>query len=192
MNTHVLILAACICLPTTLFATPYDHIHLAATNALEAAQWYAKHFGGTPSRFRNSSDTSLPIDRASFGTISVIFYERDPGQGSVGTGVDHIGFSMGNVEEVFNGVVADGGTALGELRAFNGMTLGFVEGPWGTKIELIDDASLRGVHHIHLSSPDPAATLAWYQDIFGGESAQFGGALPGINYGNFRLRVWGQ
>lgn len=186
MTRSALCLLALLALPTTLFATPYDHIHLAADNALEAAQWYARHFGGTPTRFRDSSDTSLPIDRVKIGDIYIIFFERDPGEGSVGSGVDHIGFSMGNVEQVFNAVVADGGTGLGDLRAFNGMTLGFVEDPWGTKIELIDDAELRGVHHVHLSSADPAATLAWYQNVFGGETAQFGGALPGIHYGN----VW--
>ncbi len=184
MKIRTLLQLACFVLPATLSATPYDHIHLAADNAFEAAQWYAKHFGGTPTRFRDSSDTSLPIDRVKMGDIYVIFYERDPGEGSVGSGVDHIGFSLPNLAEVFGAAVADGGTALGELRAFNGMALGFIEDPWGTKIELIDDAELRGAHHIHLSTPDPAATLAWYQDTFKGESAQFGGALPGVHFGN--------
>ncbi|MSR10177.1 MAG: hypothetical protein EXR84_00020 [Gammaproteobacteria bacterium] len=187
MKLRELLLTTLFLLPASLFATPYDHLHLAADNALEAANWYAKHFGGTPTRFRNSSDTSLPIDRIKLGDIYVIFYERDPGAGSVGSGVDHIGFSMPNVESVFNAIIADGGKGLGELRAFNGMTLGFVEDPWGTKIELIDDSAMRGVHHIHLSSADPAGTLAWYQNIFGGEAAQFGGALPGIHYGNIWL-----
>lgn len=184
MNFRALLLAVGFCMPASLLATPYDHLHLAADNVLEAVQWYAKHFGGRPTRFRDSSDASLPIDRAAFGNIFFVFYERDPGEGSVGSGVDHIGFSMSNVAEVVNAVVADGGKSLGELREFNGMTLGFVEDPWGTKIELIDDTALRGVHHIHLSSADPTATLAWYQNIFGGEMAQFGGALPGVFYGD--------
>lgn len=49
---------------------------------------------------------------------------------------------------------------------------------------MIDDAELHGAHHIHLSAADPAATVAWYQDTFKGESAQFGGALPGVHFGN--------
>jgi catechol 2,3-dioxygenase-like lactoylglutathione lyase family enzyme len=187
MKYRKVLLAFVFYLPLALYATPFDHIHLAADNALEAAQWYSRHFDGTPTRFRDSSDTSLPIDRAKFGDIFVIFYGRDPGPGSVGSGVDHISFSLSNVEEVFDAIIADGGKGLGELREFNGMTLGFVEDPWGTKIELIDDAALRGVHHIHLSSADPAATLDWYQNIFGGETAQFGGAVPGIHYGNIWL-----
>lgn len=165
-------------------ATPYDHIHLAAPNAQEAAQWYARHFGGRVGRFRDSQDSSLPQDRAYFDGISVIFFERDPGEGSVGSGVDHIGFSLPNVEQVFNAAVADGATSLGDLRSFNGMTLGFLVDPWGTKIELIDDPELRGAHHIHLSTEDPEATLAWYLETFGGEAKLFGGALPGVHYGN--------
>jgi len=169
----------------TVYATPYDHIHLAAPDTTEAAQWYAKHFEGRASRFRDSNDTSLPIDRAMFDGISIVFAAREPGEGSVGTGVDHIGFSISNVEEAINAAVADGAKGIGDLISFGGMTIGFIEDPWGTKIELIDDSSLRGIHHIHLSTPDPAATLQWYQNIFGGESALFADVLPGIKYGDF-------
>lgn len=168
-----------------VLATPYDHLHLAAPDTTEAAQWYARHFDGRASRFRDSSDTSLPIDRAMFDNISIVFAEREPGEGSVGSGVDHIGFSVSNVEEVFNAAVADGAKGLGDLISFSGMTIGFIEDPWGTKIELINDTSLRGLHHVHLSTPDPEATLQWYQNTFGGESAQFAGVLPGIKYGDF-------
>ena len=165
-------------------ATPYDHIHLAAPDTEAAANWYVKHFGGRASRFRDSTDTDLPIDRVMYDNIAVVFFERDPGAGSVGSGVDHIGFSLSNVEEVYNAAVADGATGLGDLISFRGMTIGFIEDPWGTKIELIDDSSLRGMHHIHLSTPDPEGTLAWYLENFGGESDNFAGVLPGVNYGN--------
>ena len=171
-------------------AAPYDHIHLTATNAQEAVNWYVKHFGGEAGRFDRSGDgTMYPIDRVFYDDIAVIFFEREPTGGSVGTGVDHIGFSMSNVEQVVERVVADGGTQLGDFIEFSGMQLAFVEDPWGTKIEIIDDPDLRGTHHLHLSSPDPEGTLAWYGDNFGGESAQFAGVLPGLNYGNIWLLV---
>lgn len=165
-------------------ATPYDHIHLAAPDTEAAANWYVKHFGGRASRFRDSNDTSLPIDRVMYDNIAVVFFERDPGEGSVGSGVDHIGFSLSNVEEVYNAAVADGATGLGDLISFRDMTIGFIEDPWGTKIELIDDSNLRGMHHVHLSTPDPEGTLAWYRDSFGGTPDNFAGVLPGIFYGN--------
>lgn len=174
---------------TQSFAVPYDHIHLAATNSAEAVNWYVKHFGGEPARFLRSTDTNYPIDRVMYGDIAVIFFERDPGEGSVGSGADHFGFSMSNVAEVVANVVEDGGTQLGDLVEFGGMQIGFVEDPWGTKIEIIDDPELRGMHHLHLSSPDPESTLKWYAENFGGSSEQWKGALPGLNYGDIWLLV---
>jgi catechol 2,3-dioxygenase-like lactoylglutathione lyase family enzyme len=170
-------------------ATPYDHIHLAADDAEQAVNWYVKHFGGEATRFLRSTDTELPIDRVMYGDIAVIFFERDPGEGSVGSGVDHFGFSVGNVPELVADIVADGGTQLGDFVEFSGMQIGFVEDPWGTKIELINDPELRGMHHLHLSSPDSQATLQWYADNFGGESERWKDVLPGLNYGDIWLLV---
>lgn len=169
-------------------ALPYDHLHLTATNAEEAVNWYAKHFGGTPGSFnRGDADVvQYPIDRVFYNDLSVIFFEREPTGGSVGTGVDHIGFSMANVEEIAANVLADGGQQIGDFVEFSGMTIAFVVDPWGTKIELIDDPDTRGLHHIHLSSPQPQETLTWYQTIFGGEIVQWKGVLSAINYSD----VW--
>lgn len=171
----------------SLIAAPYDHIHLAAPDAAEASAWYVKHFGGKPTGFRGATGPDEPINRVYYGDIAVIFSAREPSGGSVGSGVDHFGFSMPNVAEVVAAVSADGGKNLGDLREFQGMTLGFVEDPWGTKIEIIDDPNLRGAHHVHLSSSDPEATLDWYANTFGGERAKFADTLPGINYGNIWL-----
>ena len=189
MKKLLLLTAVLLFVSAKSLAAPYDHIHLAATDAREAVNWYVKHFGGQAARFLRSTDTSLPIDRVMYGDIAVIFFERDPGEGSVGSGVDHFGFSMPNVAEVVARVVENGGRQLGELVEFGGMQIGFVEDPWGTKIEIIDDPELRGMHHLHLSSPDPEATLEWYGQNFGGEREQWKGALPALNYGDILLMV---
>lgn len=170
-------------------STPYDHIHLTANNAREAVDWYIKHFGGEAGRFRRSNDSELPIDRVFYGDIAVIFFEREPTGGSVGTGVDHISFSQANVEETIANIVADGGTQIGNIIEFAGMQLGFVEDPWGTKIEIIDDPALRGTHHLHLSSTNPQETLRWYEANLGGRMETFGGALPGLHYDTIWLFV---
>ena len=52
---------------------------------------------------------------------------------------------------------------------------GFIFDPWGTRIELIEDADHLGFHHVHLSATDPAATLAWYRDVLGGEDSSLSG-----------------
>ncbi len=189
MKKLFLLTAILLFIPVKSIAAPYDHIHLAATSSQEAVNWYVKHFGGEAARFLRSTDTSFPIDRVMYGDIAVIFFEREPGAGSVGSGADHFGFSMSNVAEVVASVVEDGGKQLGELVEFGGMQIGFVEDPWGTKIEIIDDPDLRGMHHLHLSSPNPAATLDWYSENFGGERETWKGALPALNYGDIWLMV---
>jgi len=161
-------------------AADYGHIHLTAPDTDAAARWYAKHFDG-------EIGPGETTNRATFGNILVVFYGREPTAGSVGSGVDHIGFSMPNVAEKMAVIVADGGTSLGDLIDFGGMTIGFVEDPWGTKIELIDDPELRGTHHIHLSTPNPEATLSWYANAVGGEISKFKGQLDGLFYGDIWL-----
>jgi lactoylglutathione lyase len=172
-------------------AVPYDHLHLSATSAQEAVNWYSKHFGGIPGSFnRGDADVvQYPVDRVFYDDLSVIFFEREPTGGSMGTGVDHIGFSMANVDEITANVLADGGEQIGDFVEFSGMKIAFVVDPWGTKIELIDDPETRGLHHIHLSSLKPRETLTWYQSIFGGEIVQWKGVLPAINYSDVWLMV---
>ena len=190
MKKHFLLLILAVIFVAKSFAAPYDHVHLTAPDALEAVNWYVKHFGGEAGRFARASDGAVyPIDRVFYDDIALIFFEREPTGGSVGTGVDHIGFSLRNVEEVVTNIIQDGGTQLGDFIEFSGMKIAFVEDPWGTKIELINDADLRGMHHLHLASADPERTLAWYAENFGGESDSFAGVLPGLNYGNIWLLV---
>ena len=57
-------------------AVPYDHVHLTATNAQEAVNWYVKHFGGKAGRFtRGDGDTvQYPIERIS---LEYIFEHSD-------------------------------------------------------------------------------------------------------------------
>ncbi len=191
MRIFLLLLASLLLSNGLIAAVPYDHVHLAAPSAREAVDWYVKHFGGVAGGFNkgDADRVEYPTDRVFYDEISVIFFEREPTGGSVGTGVDHIGFSIANVEEATAAIVADGGTQLGGLIEFSGMKVAFIEDPWGTKIELIDDPETRGLHHVHLSSPEPQETLDWYQQNFGGEIVQWKGVLPAINYSDVWLLV---
>ena len=55
-------------------AVPYDHVHLTATNAREAVNWYSKHFGGTPGSFnRGDADVvEYPTDRVFSVSITLL------------------------------------------------------------------------------------------------------------------------
>ena len=39
--------------------------------------------------------------------------------------------------------------------------IGFVEDPWGTRIEVVQDPELLGLHHIHMRGPDTEAIFTW-------------------------------
>ena len=168
-------------------AVSYGHIHLAAPDPVEAANWYAKHFGGSVAGFGGATGADVEIDRVYFGDIPVIFFNREPGEGSVGSGVDHIGFSMPDVASKIQSLVEDGATQLGEITKLGNIELGFITDPWGTKIEVVDQPAQRGLHHIHIYTPNPDTTLAWYQKAFGGEITHLTGDIVGINYDE---KIW--
>jgi predicted enzyme related to lactoylglutathione lyase len=179
-----MLLAVSVCAAET-----FDHVHLSAPEGktLEAAQWYAKHFGGTVGK-------SLMFDCVYYGEMSVKFKpvkaEIKP---SVGSGVDHIGFSMEDVPGKIQEIVADGGKIAAEMKrhADGKFDYAFVTDPWGTKIELINDPELRGFHHVHLSQKNREAALVWFKANFGGDIVPFKNvpALPCIYYGKFILAI---
>jgi lactoylglutathione lyase len=98
-------------------------------------------------------------DRLLFGKTRFIWLKSDTAKPSADTAIDHIAFS-----------IAD--------RA-----PGFITDPWGVKIEILNDPALRGFHHVHLRSADPAASFAWYKQRFGGERVKFKGE-DGLKYGD--------
>ena len=103
-------------------------------------------------------------DRLLFGKTRFIWLKSETARPSANTAIDHIAFS-----------VAD--------RA-----PGFMEDPWGVKIEIVNDPALRGFHHVHLRSMDPATSLTWYQTRFGGERVKYAGA-DALKYGDVLVLV---
>jgi catechol 2,3-dioxygenase-like lactoylglutathione lyase family enzyme len=103
-------------------------------------------------------------DRLMFGKTRFIWLKSEKAQPSLDTAIDHIAFSMAD-------------------RA-----PGIIQDPWGVKIEILNDPALRGFHHVHLASMDPAASLAWYQQRFGGTRVKFRGE-DGLKYGDVLVLV---
>jgi catechol 2,3-dioxygenase-like lactoylglutathione lyase family enzyme len=60
--------------------------------------------------------------------------------------------------------------------------LAFVEDPWGARIEVVQDAELLGLHHIHLRGPDTEEIFKWLLSNFGGQRAQLKGRLDAVKY----------
>jgi catechol 2,3-dioxygenase-like lactoylglutathione lyase family enzyme len=182
-----LLCAAAICATATLVLTNgilaqqaqilpvLDHIHLNVPDQAKGVEWYQKHFDGRPM-------TEAP-DRLMFGDTRLIFLKNDKAEPSAGSALDHIGFSVADLDATMKQFEAEGVKVATPMRDVAGLfKLAFVEDPWGTRIEVVQDAEKLGLHHVHLRAPDPAAALAWYKEKFGGESAKLKDRIDGLKY----------
>jgi catechol 2,3-dioxygenase-like lactoylglutathione lyase family enzyme len=151
-----------------------DHVHLAAPDPAAALAWYRKHFGG--------ETMAEGVDRLMYGGTRIIFQRRDNAQPSQGSAIDHIGFSVADIDGAMGAFQSEGVKIVTPLRDVAGLfKLAFIEDPWGTRIEVVQDPAKMGLHHIHLRAPDPAATLAWYSTQFGGRTGKLKDRIDGID-----------
>jgi lactoylglutathione lyase len=177
-----LVLATVVAAPSTAATAAYHHMHLTAPNAEEAMNWYIKNMECqvVPNR----------ANAAQCGSVVFLFFVKQPSGPSVGSGVNHIGFSFNNLEAKTKSLEAAGVKVTGPVREIKGLfKIAFVEDPWGTRIELVEHPEYPGFHHIHLSSTDPGKTLEWYQNIFGGERTRMKGMLDAVLYDKIWLLV---
>ena len=154
---------------------PYDHIHLSVPDQAAAVTWYEKNFGGKP--FDEAPD------RLMFGSTRLIFLRGANAGPSTGSSIDHIGFSFANLDAKMKELEAAGVKIVQQPRDVAGLfKLGFVEDPWGTRIEVVQDPDLIGLHHIHLRASDTEQMFTWLLEKFGGERTKLKGRLDAVKY----------
>jgi catechol 2,3-dioxygenase-like lactoylglutathione lyase family enzyme len=154
---------------------PYDHIHLNVPDPAAAATWYEKNFGG-------KRITEAP-DRIMFGSTRFMFLRNATAKPSTGSAIDHVGFSFPDLDAKVKEWEAAGIKMSTAVRDVPGLfKLGFLEDPWGTRIEVVQDPELLGLHHMHLRAPNPEDTLTWLLDKFGGKRQQLKGRLDAVRY----------
>ena len=186
----VLATASLVSLPVLARAADYHHVHVTSSNASEAVKWYERYMDCQPLADRDDG-----VDCAG---AQVVFDSRPTLGPSQRTGIDHISFSYADLTTKMAELESVGvrGSGVRLQRFADGSTLrdvpglfkyGFIFDPWGTRIEMVEDADTLGFHHIHLSATDPAATLTWYQEMFGGESARLRDRLDGLWLGDIWL-----
>ena len=162
---------------------PYDHMHLAAPDPVQAVQWYQKYFGGQP----------LPgegTDRLMIGKTRFVFMKAQGAQPSAGSSIDHVGFSVPDLDAKMKQFAADGVKIVSPMQEPAGLfKLAFIEDPWGVKIEVVQDPETPGFHHIHLRAPNPDEVLTWYLEKFGGERAKLKNRIDAVKYGEVWLLV---
>src|SRR5580765_7786016 len=177
---RVMLSAAFVCCALGAFAGsaaaqtfPYDHIHVNVPDPAAAANWYEKYFGAR-------RITEGP-DRLMFGSTRFIFLRKADAKPRSGSAVDHVGFSFANLDAKMKEFEAAGIKIVTPVRDVPGLfKLGFVEDPWGTRIEVVQDTEKLGLHHVHLRGPDPAAVLAFYKEKFAGDVGKLKDRIDGV------------
>jgi catechol 2,3-dioxygenase-like lactoylglutathione lyase family enzyme len=156
---------------------PYDHIHLNVPDTAAASAWYEKNIPGA----RRIDEAP---DRLMYGSTRLMFLRtQKPVEPSAGSSIDHLGFSVQDLDATLKSLAAAGAKITSPARDLPGIfKIAFVEDPWGTRIELVQDAELLGLHHIHMRGPDPEEIFKWLLNTFGGERARMKDKLDGVRY----------
>jgi catechol 2,3-dioxygenase-like lactoylglutathione lyase family enzyme len=183
-----LVVALGVCAPARAQyeAPPFDAIHLAVPEISQARDWYLMYMGG---------DVGETADRVAFGKwtgdhplpIQLIFEVSANAKPSAGSVIDSIGFSFSDLNQTVNELKAAGVkivTPVTESATY--WKRAVVEDPWGTRIELVEDPDLLGLHHVTLRVADPEKSVNWYERAFGGDRAKVKG-LDAIRYRDLGL-----
>jgi catechol 2,3-dioxygenase-like lactoylglutathione lyase family enzyme len=141
----------------------FGHVHMFSTDAPAAGEWYARHFGVrarpqptkrvyggnqiAPSSFITADHVSMIIYPIEYlkGQQPALWHDRAAFASTRGRVIDHLGFSVENLEAALAQLRSDGVKITSEPRTIaNGqIKLAFIEGPDHVAIELLEDHSMR-------------------------------------------------
>jgi catechol 2,3-dioxygenase-like lactoylglutathione lyase family enzyme len=179
-------------------AVTNGHHHFNASDIDEHMRFWVDTLGGTPGTFGNGAPIVL------FPNALIFMRDQDPTGGTIGSTVNHVGFSVQNLRETVDKLVAAGYEMVTSAQAPPGTRvvddigivdggpvsgIAYVVGPDGIKVEVLEMKAQEMAivsHHIHFFGEDAEAMRAWYMDVFGasarpGRTGNFIGAdLPGL------------
>jgi len=139
----------------------FDHVHLLSADPVKAGAWYARCFGfKVRSQQEQRTDHDMHVAPAAFVTADHVNITISPQQyikdrqpdlwsgraefaPSAGRVIDHLGFSVPNVDEAIKSLQADGVRVLSAPRNLKRGVVRFalIEGPDHVSIEVIEDHS---------------------------------------------------
>jgi catechol 2,3-dioxygenase-like lactoylglutathione lyase family enzyme len=170
----VLVATAVAQAPAVAPTVPYDHIHLNAPGPA-GSQFYEKNFGG-------KRITEAP-DRLMYGSTRLMFLGRATNQPSAGSAVDHFAFSVPDIAAKMRELEANGVKIVEPVSEIPGLFKhAFVEDPFGTRIEVVQDPEYLGLHHVHLRGPNTEEIFTWLLAKFGGQRQKLKGQVDAIKY----------
>ena len=160
----------------------YGHVHLNVTDVELHKQLWTEHFGGVVTQ----KGSLIAVRLAG---LLVALSSREPTGGSLGSGMDHFGFKVRNMEKFLAKWRAAGYSVDSEFTGAEGQLNAFVTMPDGARIELQEDQMLPvevSGYHIHFRAPEHEELLNWYLDVFGLELRPRGDIpsttnVPGMN-----------
>jgi len=154
---------------------PYDHIHLNEP-ADEGSAWWEKNIPG------GRRITEAP-NRIMYGAVRLMFLSPRSSGGSDGSVIEHLGFSVADLDATMRALAAANVKVIEPVKSTPGLyKSALIEDPWGTRIQLVQDPDLLGLHHVQLRTPDPDAMYAWLLDKFGGERTKLKGQIDSVKY----------
>jgi catechol 2,3-dioxygenase-like lactoylglutathione lyase family enzyme len=154
---------------------PFDHIHLNEP-AAEASQWWEKNIPG------GRRITEAP-NRIMYGAVRLMFLSPRSSGGSDGSVIEHLGFSVADLDATMHALAAIQTKVIEPVKDTPGLyKTALIESPWGTRVQLVQDRELLGLHHVQLRSPDPDRAYAWLLDTFGGERTKIHGQIDAVKY----------
>lgn len=129
----------------------FNHIHLYTTDPMRAAEWLASMLGGRLIR-SIQSDGRARVD-VQFGEV-FIYVSQPPTavahlRAGRGLGIDHLGFSVPDVDEAFARLKEKGAKVVSAPQTSRpGVRGAFLEGPEGIIVEIFSrDASDYNPYH---------------------------------------------
>ena len=179
----------------------YGHHHLNTTNMAAEKKFFADTLGGTVAKIGSGERQQEIIE---FPNVLIFFHPMQaPTGGSIGSTVNHIGFSVRDLKPVVAKIKANGFKMIttdsvaanvkvtDDIAAASPTTnIAFALGPDDVKVELVEVKTQKApiqLHHVHFFGPMNKEMQAWYAKTFGAKLLPAGpGAafvqdqLPGV------------
>lgn len=166
----------------------YGHHHLNTTDMAAQKRFYVDTLGGTLATIGTNR-----LEVITFPNVFLFFRPMQaPTGGTIGSTVNHIGFSVPDLKPVVAKIKANGFEMItresvaanvevtGDIAAASPTTnIAFALGPEDVKVELVEVKDQRSpiqLHHVHLFGQQHAEMQAWYAKIFGAVAQP---AVPG-------------
>ena len=206
MSAFTAILALVLAVPTAARAqlleqgpVVYGHHHLNTTNMDAQKKFYVDTLGGVVTKFGANGQEIIK-----FPNVLMFFRPMQaPTGGSIGSTVNHIGFSVPNLRPVVTKIKANGYKMIttdsvaatvkvtDDIAAASPTTnIAFALGPEDVKVEFVEVKDQKApiqLHHIHFFGQQNTEMQAWYAKTFGAKmlpanpgSAFVQDQLPGV------------